>query len=267
MMACDDTWRSLFNEIEQTTQDIAKYTNQILDELRKVPTWAWYTPGIADKLWAGRWMAQGVVKLLEYFEPRLNEPGNPCVIERAALALVNDVGKPLTAETDWIDPGYYDRETKWKGVASDAYKSLLLNQRNACTAMKTTSDAVAGQLMKIRSAIKIYWWAVAAALAVCVLAILAALAASKGGPKGVAAGIIAVIAAVGAAAFAISQAENNLDNALDEARVEIAAKATDGALNGPDNGWPTLGAGFDMSDGSIQVENGQVKDDTDWHMK
>lgn len=266
-MECEATWKATFDKLEQGTDEVIKFTNKVIEEVNRLSTMARVlNPQYAGALLMTKYMAQGVEKLMEFFKPRFAEPGNPCLLYRHSLAWTAQVGEPMQLLAGPIDPNRFDGETKWKGDGASAYRTLLLPQKNACVAIKTTADGVGGELVGIMTSICVYWAAVLTAVVGWAIACFKALKLCAGGPKGCALAVLGIIGATAAAAALIAGAELTFRTFLAEKHVAIQKNSTAEALNGTDHSWPTR-PGIDVSDGSIEVTDGKVVDDTDWHMK
>jgi hypothetical protein len=268
MATCDADWENAFGEMERVTIKIRDKTNELIDKVNHLPLKA-LNPQAAGLVRATKWLAERIVQLMNHLEPRFNEPGNPCQLRRHALAWTKDVGAKVGVPPEGLDLGRYDAETKWKGVASDAYRGHILPQKNACVAFKATTEGVATALQSMAGSIIEYWIemavaavALAAAIVTAILGIATVIAALK-------AVILAAIAA-GVCAAAMWAAEWRLKGAVSDNNLTINQKTNDPALNGPNGSWPSR-FNVDLSDGSVEADGsgGSVKvvDDTDWHLK
>jgi hypothetical protein len=264
-MVSEADWRSTFDKMEKASVEIREKTNEIIRIVNKAPTWLWYTPGIADKLWSARWLAQGVTKLMEYLEPRFDEPGNPPKLSQHALDWNKLVGQPIERLIGPIEPTTFDGEGKWEGTAANSYKNHLLPNKNACVAFKTSTDDVGDVLQAQSNAVWEFWIELAVAAVALVAALVSTIVALRSGAWPA---IVAALVAAGVCGGSWWASEHRLENNLKSNNLKLQQKSTNGALTGGGgaNSWPNH-LNVDMSDGSVNVTDGKVTDDTDWHVK
>lgn len=181
----------------------------------------------------------------------LTERGDAAAVRQVALDWNTLVGGPVSEQAGLVDRGQLESQGQWKGAAADKYLPVVIGQKNALAAVKTTTDGLGETLNGIADTMRNFWVVVAAESAVWLAAVTGSILA--GGP----AGLGAAAAVTGVYLGAVAKQETDFTNELAGARTKIEQlEQSDESFAGGD--WPSP-----MSDAlsDASVTDG---DKTDW---
>jgi hypothetical protein len=185
-----DKINELINKIESGVEKLASKVNEIL---------SWVPPGlgfVVDKFKAVWNLLNEKVgelfRILREKIPVLGDPGRLTLAQQ----VWNEAGGKVSAEVLTATPGELSVDDSWSGTAATQYKDVLINQRNALTAIKSTfTDKITLALNDVQRALDFYHGGIVVALCALVTAIFGAVAS---GPFAVAALIGGVVFTIGA---------------------------------------------------------------------
>lgn len=233
------TEAEIISEIHRTIDKIASKTQQLQASinagLRSLPSFMGW---IADKVLEGwNWFLGKLDELWRWMGGVIDELGSPTSLSSTADRWSDDVGGPVSAEVQNADAGALLVDDTWTGVGADQYKQTLPMQKVALQDIKSTfTDGISTALGQVRTALYIFYAAIAVALAALVAGIVGALASSATVVGLPAAPFIAGAAAVAAAAACWGGSENLLSAAA-SANTLLRQKLNDNS-GYRDGHWP-----------------------------
>ena len=181
----------------------------------------------------------------------LSERGDAAAVRQVALDWNVLVGGMASEQAGLVDRGQLESQGQWKGAAADKYLPVVISQKNALAAVKTSTDVLGETLNGIADATRNFWVVVAAESVVWIAAVTGSIVA--GGP----AGFAAAAAVTGVYLGAVARQETDLTNELAGARLRIEQiEQSDESFAG--GNWPSPQSDA-LSDASVQDG-----DKTDW---
>lgn len=234
-----ETVQRIYDLLDQVDEKIESLRNKINDILRWVP---WGLGWVVDKfmdLWGAAMDKLG--QFWEQVREFVSNIGAPWDLDAAKEQWIS-AGGPVAARASEADRSQSAVDTEWKGQAADRYAFSLAGQSKALTAVQSKLTSVMGPALgKVSSALYIFYFAVAGAIAGVVTAVVVATGEAVtilGLPLVPPTVLTAIVAALGLMGAAVA----NLRAAASDANTEFLKVASETGDFGAQN-WPNAAVG------------------------
>lgn len=177
----------------------AKFTdlqNAVNDVLGRIPGWASWVADRIHEAWD--YMCGKAQEFWNWLSNILSNMGDPGRLSSTASTWNSSVGGPVSAEVQVAEAGNLAVDDAWSGTAADSYRQRISLHKTALDKIKTSmTDGISSALDTVKTAIYIFWGAIAVALAALIAGLITAIASTAtvfGAPAGpfIAAGAIVV---------------------------------------------------------------------------
>lgn len=166
-----DEIQGLLDEIEARFEELR---NAVNDVLRRVPGWAAWIGDRIHEAWD--YMCEQAQRFWNWLSGILGNMGDPGKLSSTGSAWNNSVGGPVSAKVQVAEAGNLEVDDTWEGKAADRYRARISLHKTALDKVKSSmTDGLSSALDTVKTAIYIFWGALAAALAILVGGLITAI--------------------------------------------------------------------------------------------
>jgi hypothetical protein len=173
----------LLDQIEARFGELRSAVNDVLS---RVPGWASWIGDRIHEAWD--YMCKQATKFWNWLSNILNNMGDPGNLSSTGSSWNRSVGGPVSAKVQVAEAGSLEADDTWSGTAAENYRQRIGLHKTALDKIKfRMTDGLSSALDTVKTAIYIFWGAVAVALTILVGGLITAIASEAsvfGAPAG-----------------------------------------------------------------------------------